>query len=45
LPRGTPKVHFSGSSLMLKHLRLVKVSSRSRMRLLPYRVFMMISST
>jgi hypothetical protein len=36
LPWGTPKVHFSGFSLMLKCLRLVKVSSRSRMRLSPH---------
>jgi hypothetical protein len=34
-PRGIAKVHFSGFSLMLKRLRLVKVSSRSMMRLLP----------
>jgi hypothetical protein len=41
----TPKVHFSGFSLMLKRLRLVKVYSRSRMRLSPHRVFMMVSLT
>jgi hypothetical protein len=34
LPWGTPKVHFFGFSLMLKCLRLVKVSSRSAMRML-----------
>jgi hypothetical protein len=45
LPRETQKVHFSGFSLMLKCLRLAKVSSRSVMRLLLYRVFMMMSST
>jgi hypothetical protein len=39
LPRGTPKVHFSGFRLMLIRLRLVKVSSRLVMRLPPCRVF------
>jgi hypothetical protein len=34
LLQGTPKVHFSRFSLMLKSLRLAKVSSRSAMRLL-----------
>jgi hypothetical protein len=33
LALGTLKVHFSGFSLMLNHLRLLKVSSRSEMRL------------
>jgi hypothetical protein len=33
LPRGTSKVHFSGFHLMLKHLRLLKVSSRPAIRL------------
>jgi hypothetical protein len=34
LPPGIPKVHFSGFSLIMKCLRLMKVSSRSAMRLL-----------
>jgi hypothetical protein len=45
LPRGTPKVHFSGFSLMLKCLRLAKVSSRSAMRFLLSQVFMTKSLT
>jgi hypothetical protein len=45
LPWGTPMVHFFEFSLMLKCLRLEKVSSRSVMRLLLCRVFMMMSST
>jgi hypothetical protein len=42
---GTPKVHFSGFSLMLNHLRLLKVSCRSAMRLLLSRDFTTMSST
>jgi hypothetical protein len=42
---GDPKGAFFGFSLMLKYLRLEKVSSRSVMRLLLYRVFMTLSST
>jgi hypothetical protein len=34
-PRGTPKVYFSRFSLILNRLRLLKVSSRSAVRLLP----------
>jgi hypothetical protein len=45
LLRGTPKVHFSGFSLMLNHLRLLKVSYRSAMRLLLSRDFTTMSST
>jgi hypothetical protein len=41
---GDPKGALSRFSLMLKCLRLV-VSSRSRMRLLPYQVFTMMLST
>jgi hypothetical protein len=39
LTRGTPKVHFFGFYLMLKCLRLVKVSSRSGMRPSPCQVY------
>jgi hypothetical protein len=42
---GTLKVQFSGFSLMLKSLRLVKVSSKSVMRLLLCQDFMTMSST
>jgi hypothetical protein len=42
---GGSKVHFFEFNLMLKCLRLLKVSSRSTMRLLLYRDFTMISST
>jgi hypothetical protein len=45
LPQGTLKVHFSGFKLMLKHLMFLKLSSRSVMRLLLYRDFMMMSLT
>jgi hypothetical protein len=45
LLQGTPKVDFSRFSLMLKRLRLVKVSSRLRMWLSPSQVFKMMSST
>jgi hypothetical protein len=45
LPRGTQKVHFSGFNLMLRRLRLVKVSSWSAMRLQLCHIFMMMSST
>jgi hypothetical protein len=45
LLRGTPNVHFSGLSLMLNYLSLLNVSSRSAMRLLLFRDFMMMSST
>jgi hypothetical protein len=45
LPWGTPKVHFSEFNLMLKHLRLLKVSSRSVMRLLLYLDFMLMLLT
>jgi hypothetical protein len=41
---GDPKGALSRFSLMLKCLRLVKVSYRLRMMLLPYQVFMMMSS-
>jgi hypothetical protein len=44
-PRGTPKVHFSVFRIMLNRLSLLKVSSRSVMRLLPFWDFMMMSST
>jgi hypothetical protein len=44
LPRGTPKVHFSGLNLTLKCLRLAKVYSRLAMILLLYRVFTMMMS-
>jgi hypothetical protein len=40
---GTPKVHFSRFSPILECLRLVKVSSRLRMRLLPYQAITMMS--
>jgi hypothetical protein len=42
---GTQKVHFSGFNLMLKCLMLLKVSSRSVMRLLLYWDFTMMSLT
>jgi hypothetical protein len=32
-PRGIPNVHFFGFSLMLNHRRLLRVSSKSEMRL------------
>jgi hypothetical protein len=41
---GDPKVHFSKFSLMLKHLKLVKLSSRSGMRPSPCQVSMTMSS-
>jgi hypothetical protein len=42
---GTLMVHFSGFNLMLKDMRLLKVSSSSAMRLLLYQDIMMMSST
>jgi hypothetical protein len=38
LAPGDPKVHFSGFNLMLNHWRLLKVSSRSEMRLLSFEI-------
>jgi hypothetical protein len=44
-PGGTQKVHFSGFNLMLNHQRLLKVSSRSEMRLQLFHDLIMMSLT
>ena len=45
IPRGTPKTHFSGLSLMPFSLRHLKAISRSSMRSLAFLDLTMISST
>jgi hypothetical protein len=44
-PWGTLKVHFSGFNLMLNHWRLLKVSSKLKMRLSLFQDFIIVSST
>jgi hypothetical protein len=45
LPRGTPNVHFFGFNLMLNCQRLLKVSSKSEMRLQRFLDFIMMLLT
>ena len=45
MPRGTPKIHFSGFSLIPLALRHQKVSSRSATRPLAFLDLTMMSST